>query len=96
LFRAPQHPYTAALLAARPERDDERRLATIPGAMPGLNDRPTGCRFSARCGYATERSRSVEPDIRPWMDGDVRCHYPLGDAGRDRRIAADGPLGAQP
>ena len=96
LFRAPQHPYTAALLAARPERDDERRLATIPGAMPGLNDRPTGCRFSARCGYATERSRSVEPDIRPWMDGDVRCHYPLGDADRDRRIAADGPLGAQP
>jgi hypothetical protein len=30
------------------------------------------------------------------MDGDVRCHYPLGDADRDRRIAADGPLGAQP
>jgi dipeptide transport system ATP-binding protein len=96
LFRAPQHPYTAALLAARPECGDERRLATIPGAMPGLYDRPAGCRFSARCGYATARSRSVEPDIRPWMDGEVRCHYPLGDVGRDRRIAADGPLGATP
>jgi dipeptide transport system ATP-binding protein len=96
LLQAPQHPYTAALLAARPEFGEERRLATIPGAMPGLYDRPAGCRFSARCGYATERARTVEPDIRPWLDGDVRCHYPLGDADRDRRIAADGPLGAKP
>jgi dipeptide transport system ATP-binding protein len=96
LFQAPQHPYTAALLAARPEFGAERRLATIPGAMPGLYDHPAGCRFSARCGYATERARTVEPDIRHWLDGDVRCHYPLGDADRDRRIAADGPLGAKP
>src|SRR6201993_3967894 len=44
LFTAPQHPYTAALLAALPERSTgESRLATIPGVVPGLHDRPNGC-----------------------------------------------------
>ena len=47
LFAAPQHPYTAALLAAMPERSTgERRLATIPGMVPGLYDRPRGCLFA--------------------------------------------------
>jgi dipeptide transport system ATP-binding protein len=43
LFEAPQHPYSAALLAALPERSEgEHRLATIPGMVPGLHDRPQG------------------------------------------------------
>src|SRR5437899_2477857 len=42
LFAAPQHPYTAALLAARPEASDGGRLATIPGVVPGAYDRPRG------------------------------------------------------
>jgi dipeptide transport system ATP-binding protein len=96
LFQAPQHPYTAALLAARPEYGEQRRLATIPGAPPALYDRPAGCRFGPRCAYATERSRAAQPEIRPWMGGKVRCHYPLGDPGRDARIAADGLVGAKP
>jgi dipeptide transport system ATP-binding protein len=45
LFAAPQHPYTAALLAARPEASDGGRLATIPGVVPGAYDRPSGCLF---------------------------------------------------
>ncbi len=95
LFGAPQHPYTAALLAARPERQESARLATIPGAPPGLNDRPRGCLFGPRCAYATERACATQPEIRPWMDGRIRCHYPLGDPDRNARIAADGLLGAK-
>jgi dipeptide transport system ATP-binding protein len=120
LFSTPQHPYTAALLAARPlanpplplpcppsqagegqggaageGRKGAGRLATIPGAPPGLNDRPSGCLFGPRCAYATERSCATQPEIRPWMDGRIRCHYPLGDPGRNARIAADGLLGAK-
>ena len=96
LFHAPQHPYTAALMAARPGQGDSARLATIPGAPPGLHDRPPGCLFAPRCVYATQRARAVRPELRDWMSGRVRCHYPLGEAGRDARIAADGLVGAKP
>lgn len=90
LFADPQHPYSAALLAALPERSEHAsRLATIPGMVPGLNDRPRGCLFSPRCAYATEHSRNVQPELRNWADGRVRCHYPLGDPNRDAERARD-------
>ena len=90
LFSAPQHPYSAALLAALPERSEgANRLATIPGMVPGLNDRPKGCLFSPRCAYATQHSRTVQPQLRPWQDGHVRCHYPLGDPQREAERARD-------
>jgi dipeptide transport system ATP-binding protein len=93
LFAAPQHPYTAALLASLPERSaGQERLATIPGVVPGAFDRPHGCLFAPRCRFATQRSARVRPGLRPWQGGRIRCHYPLGDAERDARIAADGPV----
>ncbi len=96
LCEAPQHPYTAALLAALPERSvGDHRLATIPGVVPGLFDRPQGCLFSPRCAYATEHSRRVRPELRAWMGGQIRCHYPLGDPERERAIAADHRVGAE-
>jgi dipeptide transport system ATP-binding protein len=96
LFANPQHPYSAALLAALPERSEHAtRLATIPGMVPGLNDRPKGCLFSPRCAYATEHSRTVRPELRPWAGGKIRCHYPLGDPNRNAEIQADHPVGAE-
>ncbi len=93
LFAAPQHPYTAALLAAMPERSDgSARLANIPGVVPGLLDRPAGCLFAPRCAYATEHSRDVRPALREWQGGLVRCHHPLGDAERDTLIERHRPL----
>jgi len=78
LFAAPQHPYTAALLAALPERAaGEGRLATIPGVVPGLHDRPTGCLFNPRCRYADARCRAEEPRLDRVNGAQVRCHYPL-------------------
>jgi dipeptide transport system ATP-binding protein len=80
LFAQPQHPYTEALMAALPERSDGlSRLATIPGMVPGLYDRPTGCLFAPRCSYANEQCRAQRPPLRAWQDGMVRCHYALGD-----------------
>ncbi len=55
LFADPHHPYTAALLAALPERATQRRLPAIPGVVPGQFDRPRGCLFAPRCGFVFER-----------------------------------------
>ncbi|MCJ7799834.1 MAG: ABC transporter ATP-binding protein, partial [Polaromonas sp.] len=86
LFNVPQHPYTEALLSALPERSDgSARLATIPGMVPGLYDRPSGCLFSPRCSYATDHCASERPSLRAWNEIRVRCHYPLGDP--DREVA---------
>ena len=102
LFAAPQHPYTEALLAAMPERAAASgRLATIPGVVPGLYDRPPGCLFAPRCRYATVRCQAERPALQPVPAGAdgagaeqllARCHYPLGQSDRLARIAADGPL----
>ena len=93
LFADPQHPYTEALLAALPERGPAgHRLATIPGVVPGVFDRPSGCLFAPRCAYATQHSMTVRPELRPWQDGQVRCHYPLGDAQRQAAIERDTPV----
>jgi dipeptide transport system ATP-binding protein len=93
LFAAPQHPYTAALIAAMPERHlAGARLTTIPGVVPGVLDRPEGCLFAPRCTYATAAC-ATRPSLRGWADGQIRCHYPLGDPQRDAHIARDGAVG---
>ncbi len=83
LFAHPRHPYTAALLDALPERAEGKpRLPTIPGVVPGIDDRPAGCLFAPRCAHRTMRCNFERPALRPVMGAKVRCHYPLDDAGR--------------
>jgi dipeptide transport system ATP-binding protein len=78
LFAAPRHPYTEALMAAMPERSDGRsRLATIPGMVPGMYDRPQGCLFGPRCSHVQERCRNQRPPLDTGEQGMVRCHFPL-------------------
>ena len=78
LFAQPLHPYTEALMSALPERSDGlSRLPTIPGMVPGIYDRPTGCLFAPRCAYAQDSCRTERPLLRAWQDGMVRCHFPL-------------------
>ncbi len=97
LLGRPRHPYAAALLDALPERANGRRLAAIPGLVPGPGDRGQGCLFAPRCRFAVAHCVAVRPGlIAPGaQDGGraspeafagegerVRCHYPLDDAGR--------------
>ncbi len=80
LFRAPQHPYTAGLLASIPaaNRSPTARLSSIRGTPPLLaKGRPTGCAFRPRCDFAFDRcalppplAESVEPG---YLD---RCFLP--------------------
>ncbi len=77
LFRDPHHPYTAALLAALPERASSKRLPSIPGMVPGQFDRPAGCQFAPRCLHATAHCRSVVPIRAQENLGKALCHTPL-------------------
>ncbi len=77
LFDDPHHPYTAALLAALPERAMERRLPAIPGVVPGQFDRPTGCLFSPRCAFVFSACHRVEPRRAGPELGAALCHTPL-------------------
>ena len=81
LFNTPQHPYTEALMEAMPERSDgSRRLATIPGMVPGIFDRPDGCLFAPRCKHAEEQCAAQRPPLQCADDSEVRCLFPLGQA----------------
>ena len=82
IFAAPRHPYTAALLEALPERASGRqRIKTIPGVVPGLFDRPSGCLLSPRCRFADDRCRGHQPQLAGEAGALVRCHTPLGPDG---------------
>jgi dipeptide transport system ATP-binding protein len=83
LFATPRHPYTAALLDALPERAEGKpRLPTIPGVVPGIDDRPAGCLFAPRCSFCTPRCEAERPALQPAFGAKARCHYPLDDAGQ--------------
>jgi dipeptide transport system ATP-binding protein len=73
LFVQPRHPYTAALLAALPERATSRNLQSIPGTVLGQFDRPVGCLFAPRCSLKQELCGTTRPPLK----SDVLCHFPL-------------------
>ena len=78
LFKDPHHPYTAALLAALPERARHgQRLPAIDGLVPGPLDRPAGCLFAPRCGLATSRCHQQRPPPAGAEWGQARCFTPL-------------------
>ena len=73
------HPYTEGLLASIPSitSDKNERLSTIPGSVPHPLDLPEGCRFAARCPYATDKCINEMPDIVKVNEvQEIRCFYP--------------------
>ncbi|WP_433512270.1 dipeptide/oligopeptide/nickel ABC transporter permease/ATP-binding protein [Nonomuraea sp. CA-143628] len=76
-----RHPYTRALIAAVPGMDTDRDqpLAVIPGRPPEPDAMPEGCAFAARCSFASDRCRAVDPELAPAGPGHrVACWYPVG------------------
>jgi oligopeptide/dipeptide ABC transporter ATP-binding protein len=48
-FENTTHPYSKALLLARPSNAVDNVLKTIDGQPPSIKERILGCRFSPRC-----------------------------------------------
>jgi oligopeptide/dipeptide ABC transporter ATP-binding protein len=74
IFAEPYNPYTLGLQNAFPTLTGEKQdLISIPGSPPNLSDLPSGCRFQARCPFATETC--------------LEEHPPLGQVGEDHYSA---------
>jgi oligopeptide/dipeptide ABC transporter ATP-binding protein len=70
VFKAPRHPYTAALLAAVPRAQLGRgALKGLPGVVPDLINPPPGCRFEPRCPLAIEACTAGRPPLVPVENG---------------------------
>jgi oligopeptide/dipeptide ABC transporter ATP-binding protein len=88
IFNNPQHPYTKGLLQSVPNVDDkEHELNPIPGSLPILNEKLTGCRFHPRCEFATEKCKVDSPEsFKITESHSVRCW--LQEVEQDEHVAA--------
>ena len=79
LFTEPKHRYTSSLMAALPERAlaAGTKLFSIPGAPPSLTNLPKGCRFAARCLWATDECRAGYPDLNGDENHTFSCFHPV-------------------
>jgi len=83
LFGNPRHPYTEALFQSLPDKaaESKERLYSIPGIPPDLMNPPKGCRFAARCRYATDECREEQPPLGGEVAGHLfACYHPVGEA----------------
>ena len=74
IFRAPQHPYTRALL--RSTLGPDRKIAdftSIDGQPPSLIAPPGGCRFHPRCPERLARCASDTPPWQTTASGGAAC-----------------------
>ena len=74
------HPYTRALLKSIPVlgRGKKQELEPIKGSTPDPYDRPKGCQFAPRCGYATEQCmQEMPPETEIGPGHFCRCFHNL-------------------
>ena len=74
----PAHPYTAGLMASVPSLHDAGgRLAQIEGALPRLDEMPSGCAFHPRCPKASPRCAEERPELALVQRTRAACWWPI-------------------
>ena len=67
IFKTPKHPYTKGLLASMPRLDEDHRVPSRLGAIPGNVPSPTkvhrGCAFAPRCPLAVPACEEAPPPL---------------------------------
>ena len=76
IYNESRHPYTQELLKAFPDLTKPRKkLSSIPGSPPRLENLPLGCRFAPRCPAVFERCKTEAPALHFAQTGHVvGCH----------------------
>ncbi|MFC9699876.1 ABC transporter ATP-binding protein [Streptomyces sp. NPDC056943] len=90
LHEDPLHPYTAALVRARPEIDRRvDRLPVITGHPTTAYEAPDGCAFAPRCPFVEEACGAGVPPLLRIGPSDTRCVRMPALRGRMAREHAD-------
>jgi peptide/nickel transport system ATP-binding protein len=96
LFRASAHPYARRLVEAIPELSGRHALEGIAGTAPRPGQRPDGCFFAPRCGFAVAECVEAFPPVERVAERhEVRCFRHaevLAASARERRPAPELPL----
>jgi peptide/nickel transport system ATP-binding protein len=91
----PRHPYTWALLNARPGLDmdrGDRRLTTVEGMPPDPLNQPPGCRFASRCPFRMDLCDEHPPLLETGAEQLARCWLVREDRHPfERRARVSGP-----
>ncbi len=95
MFRAPEHPYTQALMSAIPIPDPElrRKRIILRGDVPSPVNPPSGCHFNPRCQLRAELggpaicATSEPPLLDAGDDHLVACHFRGAAAGKGTATA---------
>ncbi|KRG13136.1 ABC transporter ATP-binding protein [Lederbergia galactosidilytica] len=78
LFSTPKHPYTEALLSAKPVPNPriKKERIILKGEVANPANPPTGCYFHPRCPYVKEICQVESPVLQEVSEGHhVACHF---------------------
>lgn len=73
IFNSPKHPYTEALLSARPGSKKEKII--LKGDLPSPSDLPKGCKFHTRCPHVMDICKIKAPELTMFSESHCAfCH----------------------
>lgn len=89
IFDNPMHPYTRGLMGCIPvpgKTKPGEPLGSIPGMVPSLVGKFTGCRFAERCDHVTDACRQSDIELRA-ESGETQNYRCIIDAKEMAKVA---------